>query len=117
MALSLATRVGLWFKQLNIFENGVTDAKVVRQQRWSTRLYMVLFITLVIVFAARGGTEKQIIEVAVSDPSYDTFQSLQKKYPNTLKCPCTNIAVEYQSFIQIQPIFHQVLLLIATLLT
>lgn len=111
MPLFLVDHLKLWFKELNIFESDATDVEIVRQERWSTRVYMVLFFILVIVFFIYGGLGRQIIEVTVSNPSHNTFQSLQQKYPNTLKCPCTNIAIQYQSFIQIQPIFHQVLTL------
>lgn len=109
MALSLATRFGLWFMKLNIFESSSTDLEIIQRERRSTKIFIVLFFILIIVFAIYGGVGKQIVQVTVYNPSHDAFQSLYRKYQATLKCPCTNIAIPYGSFMQIQPIFHQVL--------
>lgn len=111
MPSSLTTRFGLWFTKLNIFESGATNVEVIQQERWSTRFFIVLFLTLIVVFAIYGGLDKQAVQVTVYSPSHSTFQSLQQKYPDTLKCACTNIAIALRSFMQIEPIFHQVFFL------
>lgn len=106
--VSLVTRFGSWFMKLNIFENGATDIEVIQEQQWSTKLFVFLFLTLTIVFAIYGGLDKQTKQITVYNPTHNTFQYLQQKYPNTLKCPCANIAITFGSFMQLEPIFHQV---------
>lgn len=110
MAVSLITRFGLWFSKLNIFESGTTDIEIIRQERWSTKLFIAVFLILTIVFTVYGSLDKQTTQVTVYGPSFDTFLSLQQKYPTTLNCPCANVAITFGSFTQIEPSFHQVLL-------
>ncbi|UJR19293.1 hypothetical protein I4U23_022422 [Adineta vaga] len=38
----------------------------------------------------------------------ETFEKLQMNYANVLKCPCSQIAVKYERFIHMQPIYHQI---------
>ena len=99
-----------WLRGLNLFPTGATNADTVQNERWSTRLYIICFLTLLVVFLIFGGLEKQIIIVNVNNPSYANFQELQEEYSDSLKCPCTKVAIQYDTFLQVQPIFHQVML-------
>lgn len=97
---------------LNLFESGSEEVLVVREERWSTRLYLVLLcvtlVTLVFYAALRSQTET----ITVRDPSKKIFDELELKYSNTLQCPCTKIAIEYGRFVHIEPSFHQVNLIL-----
>lgn len=46
--------------------------------------------------------------IDVSNPSLETYESLQVSYLDTLRCPCTSTNILYQSFISLSPVFHQV---------
>jgi len=61
-------------------------------------------ITLILYTAF--GTET--IHVVIHDPTLETYETLYSKYVETLKCPCSQIAVKYSQFIDIVPIYHQV---------
>ena len=102
-------RMGLWLRDLNLFQSGIQSADVIRNERWSTRILFISFVTLLVSFLVFGGLEKQTIIVNIENPSFATFQSLQKDYSDTLKCPCSRVAVTYETFIQVEPVFHQVI--------
>ena len=46
--------------------------------------------------------------MSVTDPSLTVYKRLQDLYPNTLKCPCSNITVPYSSFTLVSITLHQV---------
>jgi hypothetical protein len=108
MASSLLARVRRWFFGLNVFESGSSDIGVVRHERWSSRVYIVLLFVILYALVMYTGLESQTSRVTVTNPLYATFESLQLSYPDTLMCPCSNIAIEYQAFVQLQPSYHQV---------
>jgi hypothetical protein len=105
---TLLTRVRREFIELNLFKSGLNEVEVVRQERWSTRLYLILMIIALAILVIYTGLSTQTVQVVVNNPSLSTYQTLQLKYPETLKCPCSQIAVKYGSFIQMQPVYHPV---------
>ncbi|UJR34695.1 hypothetical protein I4U23_027472 [Adineta vaga] len=48
------------------------------------------------------------ISVTVPKPSLVLFEQLQAKYPDTLSCPCRQVAVSYSSFLSITATYHQI---------
>lgn len=96
------------FIELNFFKSGVNEVEIVRQERWSTRVYLLLLISALVVLIIYTALGIQTIHVIVNDPSFDEFQTLQLKYAETLRCPCSQIAVKYKSFLRIQPTYHPV---------
>jgi hypothetical protein len=105
---TLLTRVRRAFIELNLFRSGLNEVEVVQQERWSTRLYLILMITALVILVIYTALGMQTVHVVVDDPSLSTYQTLQLKYTETLQCPCSQIAVKYRNFIQMQPIYHPV---------
>ena len=52
--------------------------------------------------------ETEIITTTASNPSVTTYNSLQKLYPNTLRCPCSSTTIPYEQFLTLSPTLHQV---------
>ena len=50
----------------------------------------------------------EIVTITVLSPSLATYNSLESKYSTTLRCPCTNKAILYESFVSFSPVFHQI---------
>lgn len=44
----------------------------------------------------------------IMKPSISTYENLMNSYPNSLQCPCSNISIEYQSFLTIIPRMHEI---------
>ena len=107
--LLFCERLRQWVVHFNIFSSGSTDRKIVRVERWSSRTYLVLLSVALIGLSLYTAFTRQTTTVEVENPSYTTFQLLQEKYPNTLRCPCSNTGVKFSTFAQMYARFHQVL--------
>ena len=106
--VTLFTEVRRTLIELNLFKSGLNEGDVVRQERWSTRLYITLMMISLLVLVIYVALGIRTVHVTVHEPSSELFETLQLKYSETLKCPCSQIAVKYDRFIQVQPTYHQV---------
>ncbi len=96
-----------FFLEFNLFKTSKTDQRSLRVQRWSTRLYIpVLFIamSILLVYTITNVQSKQI---QIQNPSLTTYTNLYNKYGN-VRCPCTEIFMPYEKFLELIPEFHQV---------
>lgn len=94
--------------ELNLFESGSIEIERIRRERWSTRIYLVLFAMILSSLAIYTAIDDRLVSITITNPSYQTFVSLQNQYPTTFKCPCSKIAMKYQTFMQLKPSYHQV---------
>ncbi|UJR24493.1 hypothetical protein I4U23_005868 [Adineta vaga] len=46
--------------------------------------------------------------IAISKPSLAQYSQLYSAYPEKLKCPCSQTSMNYDEFLTIQPVFHQI---------
>ncbi|UJR07361.1 hypothetical protein I4U23_011647 [Adineta vaga] len=82
---------------------------ICRDERQTTRhLHFVLIvITLSIVYLISTFTHR-LVNIQVQKPSLSTYEDLAKRFPSSLQCPCSDVSMEYESFLTIEPRFHQV---------
>ncbi len=104
-----------WMKvkitQLNLYtiDGRETDPYDLTTAIISTRIYLLflgLSITNLIIFTS---LQIQIQSFTVENPSRETFEDLHNKYSTTLRCPCSQIAINYGSFVSLAPKYHPVL--------
>jgi len=96
--------------QLNFFQDRSRNHLVVRQQRLSTRFYLIgLFVSL-IVLGLYVSISNITINKSILLNSQNQYEKLQILYPNALHCPCNQISMEYEQFIQINLTYHQICL-------
>ena len=76
--------------------------------QWTTRLYIVLLVASVIILALRSVIEPRIITKSFINPTFDEYHSLSLTHGDALQCPCSFISLVHESFVQINPVFHQV---------
>jgi hypothetical protein len=74
----------------------------------STRAHIVLFIIGILLLRFFNGFATVMITGTALSPPITTFEKLHIIYPNPLSCACQRIAVPYDSFPNIKPIYHQV---------
>lgn len=104
----LFERIRIFFFRLNLFDNDSTDAIVIENQRFTTRIYLSsMFILLLLISLVTLPMERSHTGY-VSSPTETTFQHLSSAYSSTLQCPCRDISILYQSFAHIRYHFHQV---------
>ena len=113
-----------WSKQLNMFkssDNRTVDA--IKQQRIITRTYLILLISMnffknlyyrfvilgsIIILLLFSSLNTQTVPTVVVSPSQMTYNYLQSTHSDTMKCPCSNVTMSYESFFKMNPIYHQV---------
>ena len=75
----------------------------------ATRLYVILLIVCFIVLGLYNVSQPQTMTKTFDKPSLNTYNNLILNHNDTLQCPCSSISSMYTHFIDIQPIFHQVI--------
>ena len=102
-----------WLKRLhnlNFFPSipPSTEEFDLRNQRTSTRLFIVLLIlattSLVVYYALINITET----ITVNSPTSERYAHLYSTYSQTLTCPCSKISISYDKFVAVQYRMHQV---------
>ncbi|CAF1033494.1 unnamed protein product [Adineta steineri] len=93
--------------ELNIFKQSSNTDRQTKFQRYGTRLYIFLLIGSMIIITIYVFLQKSIQSKTISYPTESQFSQLQKKYPQSLSCPCSSISISYSNFIIIQPQYHQ----------
>jgi hypothetical protein len=94
--------------ELNIFDRHNSTHRQLHYQRIATRLYILLFLISVTTLISYTLFTNEIYQETILQPTEDQFNRLQQMYPNTLSCPCNVISVPYNTFIEIEPFYHQV---------
>ncbi|CAF1289595.1 unnamed protein product [Adineta steineri] len=97
--------------KLNLFKSipRSEDETILQQQRYQTRLYLVLLLMSLIIFIFSVFDQSHTINVTVNSPSVTRFTELYTQYPFTLDCPCSQTSLEYNQFIfNITPHYHEI---------
>ena len=93
---------------LNLFDDGSRDLSTIHRQKLTTRLFLLLFgIAVIILLMYTSISEQTTIETVIR-PGQMTFERLQIKYSQTLRCPCKQISTTYGRFVKTKPSLHQV---------
>lgn len=79
-----------------------------RLGRLATRVYCLLFCLFFILYIAFNVSLDETVSMTVYRPSQSEFERLEELYSNNLVCSCNNIAVPYESFINVTPIIHPI---------
>jgi hypothetical protein len=103
-------RMKIIITQLNLYkiDRRNTDPYNLTTAIISTRIYLLvlgLSITNLIIFTS---LQIDIQSITVENPSRKTFEDLHNKYSTTLQCPCSQIAINYGSFVSLSPKYHPV---------
>ncbi|UJR24329.1 hypothetical protein I4U23_027296 [Adineta vaga] len=81
---------------------------VKRLGQWSTRLYIILFITSLVILTLYTIIRPESQTKMFEKPSIDHYNHLIQKYGNHLKCFCSSIALKHNEFVILKPQFHQI---------
>jgi hypothetical protein len=96
--------------ELNLFKTPTmrTDPFERSTLRISTWIYLVLLCLSMIIIVLFTWLSVRIESKTVENSTLAQFEKLQKQYPRSLQCPCSQIAIPHGSFISIFPQFHPV---------
>ncbi|CAF1498690.1 unnamed protein product, partial [Adineta ricciae] len=101
--------------ELNIFSSRDFVSNIDRMLakiygRWATRLYIVLFISSLIILIFYTIIQPYSSQTSFKQPSFMYYTQLKGMYGDKFKCSCSRIASTYNQFVQIEPIFHPICL-------
>ncbi|CAF3930412.1 unnamed protein product [Adineta steineri] len=94
---------------LNLFEKQThrTPTNIYREQ-----LLTRFFIFFIVILSIAAGVYTFVIEqnqvIKIPYPSLDTYEKLSNDYPTTLYCPCSQISIPNQVFLDVTFELHQV---------
>ncbi|CAF1147349.1 unnamed protein product [Adineta steineri] len=96
-------------KRLNLFKN-INDRTEdsIKQQRITTRVYLILLFGSICILCLFTSLNSEIVLITVSSPSLATYNSLEIADSDTLRCPCSNKTIPYQTFVSTSLRFHQI---------
>ena len=97
-------------RQFNIFPSlpPTTDEIQIKTELIATRLY-VLLLTCSILILTIYSSHRTLEKTEMKEwPSIEEYRSLYGSHSDTLSCPCTSISIDHSTFLQLQPVFHQV---------
>lgn len=96
--------------QFNLFKPSNTNVDPFEQTTSiiTTRIYVLLLCITVTILVFFTALQTQVHSVTIDKPSQTVYEDLYNNYPNTLQCPCAQIAVHYNSFLSLSPTYHPV---------
>ena len=108
MARNCWPSIRQFFWKLNLFESESDDVHVIAFEQLSTRIYIIIMFVLLLTASIVTLCLSHSTLGYVSMPSQTTFERLVQSYSLTLKCPCSQLTVVYETFSTVKVRFHQV---------
>ncbi|UJR08382.1 hypothetical protein I4U23_012653 [Adineta vaga] len=101
-------QLGQYVTNINFFEDNINDEHTIRNQILSTRIYIIVLITILLAFTLYTSFRTQTTIITISKPTYNQYEDLHSQYPNTLECPCQDISISYGKFINPKVEYHEI---------
>jgi hypothetical protein len=107
---SVAQKLKHYLCTLNMFPSipPSTDEHQLQNERTSTRIFIVLLTLLLTILLLYTSLINVTQTVTVKINTIAKYSQLYSTYPQTLTCPCTQISINYGTFLDVQYTFHQV---------
>ena len=94
--------------QLNLFTTGSTDMNILRQERISTRIYLLLLSISITIIVICTIVPTIAISKTVDSPLLPQYQDLFLQHGSSLSCPCSQISIPYRDLLTINGTYHQI---------
>lgn len=108
MARNFWSSIRQFFWKLNLFESESDDVHVIACEQLSTRIYIIIMFMLLFTASIVALCISHSTLGYVSMPSQTIFEQLVQSHSLTLKCPCSQLSVVYETFSTVKVRFHQV---------
>ena len=99
-----------YIQNLNIFSSvpPSTDEYEIETQRISTRFFFIIFSALLTNLLLYTVLIKVTKTVTVEQPTLVEYAYLNSSYSQSLTCPCSNMSISYENFLNVDYTQHQV---------
>ena len=112
LCLNRARAIKTYLINLNLFHTlshlTMDERYTVQTQIISTRIYLIILslsLSVIVLYRSQIPIARLMV---VRSPSYINYVDLYNKYSQSLSCPCSNINIRHEQFLQIEVRFHQV---------
>ncbi|CAF1411108.1 unnamed protein product [Adineta steineri] len=107
---SLWQKTRFFLQNFNLFPSipPSTDEYQLRNQRVSTRLFIILLTVSLLILILYTSLINVTQTVNINAPTIAQYSQLYATYPQTVTCPCTKISITYDKFLHFQYTFHPV---------
>lgn len=78
------------------------------QRQMAHRIHIILVVVTLSVLFLTIFLVPQVVTIEIAQPSLAVYQNLSNIFSDSLQCPCSKISIEYESFVTVQPRFHQI---------
>ena len=97
-------------QNLNLFPSipPSTDEHQLQNERISSRLFIVLFISSLFILLLYTSLVNVTQTVTIKAPTITQYSQLYSRFPQTLTCPCSTISINYDTFLHVNYTLHQV---------
>ncbi|CAF1587064.1 unnamed protein product, partial [Adineta steineri] len=107
--------IGKWHKIKNFLQNlnlfssipPSTNEYDLRNQRISTRLFIIALVFSTAILIGYNSLIHVTMIGNINSPDLAQYLDLYSQYPQTLTCPCTDITIKYEEFLEIDYTLHQ----------
>ena len=93
--------------ELNVFKSYRITDRYVNYQRIATRFYILCLVISIVIPGFYTSIRIDTYEDIISNPSEHQFNQLYKEHSATLVCSCRTIAMNFSTFITMEPYYHQ----------
>ncbi|CAF1297605.1 unnamed protein product [Adineta steineri] len=108
MIRNLVKRIWKKFLELNLYKKHSSNEHTLAKELLSTRIYLIGLIVCLSIITITVALIVRPVDKIVYKPSHEKFSQLIRKYPNTLRCPCSKSSTNYAKFVTTNVSFHQV---------
>ena len=100
----------VFLKNFNLFPSipPSTDEHQLQNERISSRLFIVLFISSLFILLLYTSLVNVTQTVTIKAPTITQYSQLYSRFPQTLTCPCSTISINYDTFLHVNYTLHQV---------
>ncbi len=108
--LSLIRKLITYFRTFNLFKSvpPSVDENELRNERISTRLFIVLLVLSLIILTLYNSLIPLTQTDNIKKPTFEQDEQLILSYPKRLTCSCELISINYDKFLHIEYTLHQV---------
>ena len=96
------------FINLNLFRTKSTNHQVVYRQKLTTKLYLCLILFCLVILIFYMSFNQITISTTIQLDNQKHYEDLQRQYPSTVHCSCSQISIEYQHFLEINFFYHEI---------
>ena len=106
---NLFTRFQQMIAEINLFEGETARTiTIIYRERFLTRCFILLMMTATMIIAFYIFFQKQNQTITITNPSLDTYYQLYNDHQDSLKCPCSQLSMSYDKFINVSIILHEI---------